>query len=393
MEYFKNMVDSLSVQMGNVLPTLIGALIVLILGFFIAGILRRITKKVLGKTSIDEKIGNSMGSSMRIDDFVAKLVYYLVVIYTLLIVLNLLGIDSVLGPLQGMLDKFMGFLPNVLAAGIIGYVGYLIASIVSEATGFISVKAENFVKSNGMDMGSLSVSKLIKQIVFVIIFIPILILALDALKLSAISEPAKEMLQSFMTAIPKIITAAILLGVFYIIGKYLINILTGILKSLGLDTYANNLGLSKFTQGKSFSDTLGSIGLFFIMFMAVIAAMEKLELHAISDILNTLFEMAGNVFFGVIILGAGVLISNMLVKTIDSVENAWLIPIVRFAIIGLFLAFGLHTMGIAENVVTLAFGLTLGAIAVAFALSFGLGGREAAGKQMEHFFKKVRKEN
>jgi len=129
------------------------------------------------------------------------------------------------------------------------------------------------------------------------------------------------------------------------------------------------------------------------MFMAVIAAMEKLELHAISDILNTLFEMAGNVFFGVIILGAGVLISNMLVKTIDSVENAWLIPIVRFAIIGLFLAFGLHTMGIAENVVTLAFGLTLGAIAVAFALSFGLGGREAAGKQMEHFFKKVRKEN
>jgi hypothetical protein len=379
--------------MGNVLPTVIGALVVLILGFFVAGILRRITKKLLGRTNIDEKIGSKVGSSMRIDDFVAKLVYYLVVIYALLIVLNLLGVDSVLEPLQGMVDKFVGFFPNLLAAGIIGYVGYLIATIVSEATGFISDKAERFIQKNGIDMGSLSIAKLIKQLVFIFIFIPILILALDALKLTAISEPAKEMLQSFMNAIPKILTAGILLGVFYIIGKYLINILTGILKSLGLDTYAGELGINKFTQGKSFSDTLGSIGLFFIMFMATIAAMEKLELTAISDIMNTLFAMAGNVFFGIIILGAGVLISNMVVKTIDSSENAWLIPIVRFAIIGLFLAFGLHTMGIAENVVTLAFGLTLGAIAVAFALSFGLGGREAAGKQMEHFFKKVRKEN
>ncbi len=393
MEYINNLVNSLSSQMGNVLPTVIGALVVLILGFFVAGILRRITKKLLGRTNIDEKIGSKVGSSMRIDDFVAKLVYYLVVIYALLIVLNLLGVDSVLEPLQGMVDKFVGFFPNLLAAGIIGYVGYLIATIVSEATGFISDKAERFIQKNGIDMGSLSIAKLIKQLVFIFIFIPILILALDALKLTAISEPAKEMLQSFMNAIPKILTAGILLGVFYIIGKYLINILTGILKSLGLDTYAGELGINKFTQGKSFSDTLGSIGLFFIMFMATIAAMEKLELTAISDIMNTLFAMAGNVFFGIIILGAGVLISNMVVKTIDSSENAWLIPIVRFAIIGLFLAFGLHTMGIAENVVTLAFGLTLGAIAVAFALSFGLGGREAAGKQMEHFFKKVRKEN
>ena len=64
--------------------------------------------------------------------------------------------------------------------------------------------------------------------------------------------------------------------------------------------------------------------------------------------------------------------------------------VVRFAIMGIFLAFALHTMGIAESIVNLAFGLTLGAIAVAFALSFGLGGREAAGKQMEHFFNDMR---
>jgi hypothetical protein len=54
---------------------------------------------------------------------------------------------------------------------------------------------------------------------------------------------------------------------------------------------------------------------------------------------------------------------------------------------------GLRAMGIADDIVNLAFGLTLGAIAVAFALSFGLGGREAAGRQMEHWLSKLRKGN
>jgi uncharacterized protein HemX len=74
-------------------------------------------------------------------------------------------------------------------------------------------------------------------------------------------------------------------------------------------------------------------------------------------------------------------------------QNTWIISIVRFAIIGVFIAFGLHTMGIAQDIVTMAFGAILGAIAIAFALAFGLGGREAAGKQMEHFFEKMRKDD
>jgi hypothetical protein len=45
---------------------------------------------------------------------------------------------------------------------------------------------------------------------------------------------------------------------------------------------------------------------------------------------------------------------------------------------GLVIAMGLRAMGIADSIVNMAFGLTLGAVAVAFALAFGLGGRAAA---------------
>ena len=53
---------------------------------------------------------------------------------------------------------------------------------------------------------------------------------------------------------------------------------------------------------------------------------------------------------------------------------------------------GLRAMGIANEIVQLAFALSFGAVAVAVALSFGLGGREAAGKLMEHWLSRWRRD-
>ena len=132
--------------------------------------------------------------------------------------------------------------------------------------------------------------------------------------------------------------------------------------------------------------------MFFIMFAGIIAAAGKLELTQLQLIMNDIMNIAGKVFFGMVILLGGIFISNIAVSAIQkSNQGSYLASIARFAILGVFLSFALHTMGIAESIVNLAFGLTLGAIAVAFALSFGLGGREAAGKQMQSFFDNLTK--
>jgi hypothetical protein len=55
------------------------------------------------------------------------------------------------------------------------------------------------------------------------------------------------------------------------------------------------------------------------------------------------------------------------------------------------IAMELRPMDVADDIVNLAFGLTLGAIAEAVALMFGLGGREAAGRQMEYWFSQLRR--
>ncbi len=387
MEYINNLVQSLSGRFGTLLPNVLGAIVVLIIGLFLAGVMRRLAERLMQKTSIDERIASKINSPFRLDKFVAKLIYYLVVIYTLLIVLNILGVQGVLEPLQNMLNKFVGFLPNLIAAGVIAFAGYLISSIGSEATGFLSERLESFGSKIGLSAGSVSLSKIVKQVVFILIFIPILIVALDTLKMDAISQPATEMLSSLLQAVPKIIAAVLLLGVFFIVGKYVVSIVTDLLRNLGLDNLSQSMGINNVIGNKSLSGIIGNIALFFIMFTGIIAAADKLELGQVEGILNDVFHISGKVFFGIVILLAGVFISNIAVNALsNSKENGYLIPIARFAILGIFLAFALHTMGIAESIVNLAFGLTLGAIAVAFALSFGLGGRAAAGKQMDKFF-------
>ena len=106
-------------------------------------------------------------------------------------------------------------------------------------------------------------------------------------------------------------------------------------------------------------------------------------------------QFGGQVLLGSAIIAIGFWLSNLAYETIIRIHGAnsgGVANIARFAILGLVIAMGLRAMGLADDIVNLAFGLTLGAIAVAVALSFGLGGREAAAKQMEHWLSQVRGE-
>ena len=390
MNFLNDAIGSISGRMGNILPGVLGALLVLIIGLFLAGVIKRIVRGIMSKTSIDEQLAEKMNMNVNIADLVAKLVYYIVVIYTLIMVLGMMGLDGVLEPLQNMLNQFLGFIPNLIGAGIIGFAGYIIANIASEATGFVSNSVEGYAAKAGLDSG-MDISGIIKKIVFAFVFLPILIVALDTLGMEAISGPATEMLGTFLDAIPKILTAAITIGVFFIAGKFITGMLTDIMQNAGVDDFPQKLGVANMVGNSSLSKMIGSAILFFIVFTGVIAGAESLGFNSIGTIMNDILGIAGRIFFGMIILAAGSYAANFAGDTLAKGDSAWMASIAKIAVMAIFLAFGLSTMGIADNIVNLAFGLTLGAAAVAFALAFGLGGREAAGKQLERFFDNINK--
>ena len=113
-----------------------------------------------------------------------------------------------------------------------------------------------------------------------------------------------------------------------------------------------------------------------------------------SDRLNEIRAVAGHVIVGGIIITAGVLIGGVVANLINKGTggaDGFASTLVRWATIALATAMGLRFMGIADDIVLLAFGLILGAAAVAAALAFGLGGRDAASKVAQTWADKVTK--
>ena len=375
---------------GGQFTAILSALAILIIGWLIASSIRKVVANLLKKTDLDNKLMSKTGSSsLHPEKFIAKLVYYLIMLVVLLIVLEKLGITDVLDPLKNMLNEFVGYIPNMIAAGIIGFAGYVIATIASEVVGFAGNFLDNFSSKVGLS-STVNLSKLLKQLVFIIVFIPLLIAAIDALGIKTISEPAKAMLGDFISVIPKLIAAAAIIGVFYIIGKMVTGMGADLLKNLGTDKMAANLGLSSMIGNASPSKLIANTGFFFIMFTGIVAAVDMLDIQSLSAILSKIYGMVGGIFFGLLIMAIGAWLSNLVYKTMSkNKDNAFLATLARVAVIGLFVPMALSSMGIGTAIVNTAFSLILGAVAVAFALSFGLGGREAAGKVMSKFFDKL----
>ena len=378
-------------QLGDAVPNIVAALLILIVGYFVAKLLQGLTRKLLGRTSLDDRIarattGNPAVSS---ESAIAKLVYYIVMVIVLLAALDVLGINTVMQPLNRMVGNFLEFIPNIVAAALIGFIGYVIAKVASGLVGMAAGFLEGISQRAGLSH-EMNLTRILQNVVFIIVFVPLLIAALDALRLESITEPAKEMLGAFLDAIPRIFAAAVIIGLFYIGGKFITGLLQSLLESLGADRLADRLQLNGIIgSDTSLSKLLANVAFFFLMFLGIITGVERLGFTRLDYILAEIFEITGQIAFGLVILALGNYLANLAYRTMSSGRSdTFIASISRIVILGLFLAIALRTMGIADDIVNLAFGLTLGAVAVAVALSFGLGGRQAAGEQMKRILDK-----
>jgi len=243
---------------------------------------------------------------------------------------------------------------------------------------------------------TVQLSSVVGMLVFVAVFLPSLIAALDALQIEAISRPATDMLNQIMAAVPHIVAAALILVITWIVASFASKLLASLLATLGFDTLPARIGMAHAFEKTSASTFVGHVVMFFAMLFATVEAASQLGFGQVSGIVASFIEFGGDVLLGSAILVIGFWLANVAYDAIDRASGAdtkGLARIARFAILALVIAMGLRAMGIADDIVNLAFGLTLGAVAVAVALSFGLGGREAAGKLMEHWLARFRKED
>ena len=385
MNYLDNSMNSLSNSVGDFLPSTIGAILILIIGWFVAGFIKRLITKLIKRTKIDDKMGTG---KVVISSLIGKLIYFFIMIFVFMLALEKLGMTSVLDPVKNLLNGFTNYIPNIVGAGLVGYIGYMLATIVSELVGLSGDTIQSLVPKLKLPE-NIDLVNILKKIVFIFIFIPLLITALNILNMDAISVPATHMLEQFFNAIPKILVAVIIIIIFVVGGKFVAGLLTDLLESLKLDGIVKKMNLGGVSSNTNLPKLIGNIAFFFIVLFGITTALEKLEFAKLTEVLDTLVGVSGNILFGLVILIIGNWIASIAHKAMAKDENnLFVASIVRMCILAIFLAMGLKTMGIGDDIINMAFGITLGTIAVTIALSFGLGGREAAGKQMERILNK-----
>jgi hypothetical protein len=331
------------------------------------------------------------GSGESIGMTLGRVVSLLVWLFGLIAVLNALQLGSVTGPVETMLTNVLGFVPNLIGAGIIFFVGSIIAKIVKELveTAMSTVNLDKWASRGGVEQitGNSAISKTIGTIVYVLIIIPVAVAALQALAISSISDPLVNMLNTILNAIPNIIGAAIILGLGYVIGRWVANLITDVLPGLGVDRSVGALDV--LPAGTSVSSIAAKVTMVAVLLVSAIAATRLLQFPELTALVNQILGLGGKVIFGGVIIAIGFLIANMLASIVSGAAGDGIGPIIiRYATIILFAAMGLKYMGIADSIIEMSFGALVIGGASAFALAFGLGGRDAAANVLADMRKK-----
>jgi hypothetical protein len=359
------------------IPQLIGGGILMAIAFVAATAARRISSGALKTTSIDARLGQA--SSGLPSDSLASAAFYLVLFLFLPAILGVFGLQGLLTPVEGMMGVVLAAVPNIMGAGIIIAVGWFVAYLIGNAvtTLLATFKADEAAERIGFE--DLKASRVGGTIVRALIFVPALIAGLDALKVEAISGPAIGMLNTLVAAVPNLIAASLIIGLSWIVARIVAPIAVSMLDGLGADKLPAKLGLESSLADISVSQSAGTLVKIAIMLGAALEASARLGLDSVAALTSQFMGFAGQVALGSVIIAVGLFLANFAASAIArSQGSATVATIVRYAILGLVVAMGLSAMGVADAIVNTAFALVLGSAAVAGAMAFGMGGREAA---------------
>lgn len=381
------------------LPRILGAIAIFVVAYILARAAKWAIAKMVDRIPAlqrhnEEEPGKTLGS------LIGDIAFWLILLVGILLALQPLGLSQVLEPVRQLTVNAFAFVPNVIAAGLIFVIGLVIAKIAKRVveTALLATNVDAWFRRVGITESAgvasaetpavlpsrPSISRSIGIIVFFLIMIPVTTAALDSLGIAAISVPATEMLNAILLAIPNVIGALALIAIGYMVGRLAKSAVEQILPSMGFDRAVAAMGFTPETTTPT--RTAGMIVMIAIMLFSAIKAAELLQSPIIALMLAQVLELGSRILFGTGIILGGVIIARIVSNLVtNSGTEGWLPAILKWSIISLAVAMGLRFMGLANEIVIIAFASIIGSAAVACALAFGLGGRPTAHKLLEQW--------
>jgi len=393
--------NRLLVRLFQFVPQAVGAAVLLLIAWVLASVIRGLLTRVLKAAKVDARLAEQAEGAkpVSLTQTIADTAYWLVFLLFLPAVLDALGLAGLLTPVQGMVNKALSYLPNIFTAVVILAVGWFVARIVRGiVTNFLTAMgADQIGQRVGLTtiLGGQGLSAMVGLLVYVLILVPVLLAALDALSLEAITRPTSNMLNTILETLPNIFAAALIVLIAYITGKLVETLAANLLTGIGFDAILVRLGFGRAPSPgqRRPSEVIGYLVFVAIMLVAATEAARQLGFLVLADLIARFMVFAGEVILGLIILAIGLYLGNLaanVIETSGAAQARLLAVAARVSIIVLAGAMALRQMGVASDIINLAFGLLLGAIAVAVALAVGLGGREIAARELDEVIRSIK---
>jgi len=302
--------------------------------------------------------------------------------------------SNIIQPFQDFFSTLIGFLPTLIVVLVLLLLAWILAKVLRTGARKL-VRATGIDKRLGkgkdpQDSSQFPVAQGTGTVVFWIVWILFILAILQVLGVQGLFDSIVVAFQKIFAAVPNIIAAVLVLGIFFLVGRLLAKLVTKGLTSINFDELPVKLGLTKETpKGTgSASNVVGYIVMVFIMLFAIIMAADLLGFAMVNQMIAVLTEFLGLVLLAAVIIGVGIFVANFLANIMrGGGRSEALASFVRVSIIVLSVILGIRAMGFANDLILLGFGLAMGAAAIAVALAFGLGGRKVAGELLARWAK------
>ncbi|MFV8755446.1 mechanosensitive ion channel [Nannocystaceae bacterium ST9] len=410
------------------LPLLGKAVLILVVAYIAAMILRLVVRKAIDIARIDARFAEldreplAEGEEPKTEaekslvnkpfsESAGQVVFWLVMVFGLAGALDALAIEALSGPLSNAIDSLMALLPAIGIAALIGVGGYVLAKIVRtivsnllESLGFDRLVAR--LKLSGL-FGNSTPSKVAGWLVMAFVLMQTAIAALHRLGLETLSGPLTGMMERFWAVLPALVVSVLFVVVGVFVGRLLRGIVRGALESVGFDRLMDKIGFGKIATredelGKP-SGLVGFVVQIVVILLAVVQGLNNMALTTWAGYVDAFLQFAvTRAAVALVIVAVAFAVGNYVRDLIHArtapLESdteiprpVWLAEFARSAVLVFGFTAAIHQLGVAEDFVLLSFALLFGGLCLAAALAFGLGSREVAGEIVRERWNKAKK--
>jgi hypothetical protein len=412
---------------------------------------KRVTKLAGDLDELDareaKKKGKKVTERQPFSTTLADVAYWFVLVVVSIPVLEALQISALAGPLSSALATITAYLPRVGGAAVLLVVGWLVSRAVrAVVSGVLSKIGLDRVVSR-LGFGSVvrehPLSGAVGTIVMVFVFLQFAIAAVGRLELAEISVPLSQTLEKVYGYLPKIFVGSLVLALGVVLARVAGNLSARLLAAVGFNSFVAHLGLFRDeaagkrqedesrqvvekglhrleseeaagpksggeedqllgehgTKGiKTPADVAGLAVGAVVVLLFLKQSLVTLELVSLSAMLDRLVEFLPHVVASLVVLGAGLWagawahkrVDELIAQSEDRLLKA-LGPVAHVVLVTFAAMVAVQQLGVGAQLIAIAFGVLLGAVCLALALAFGLGGREVAGKILAEEYEKRRK--